>query len=54
MSELLNKEKEVIISRLKHNILEDELKLLKKEEEVKRLKEEIKKSKERLDNEMSS
>lgn len=46
---LKDKEKEVEISRLQHNILETELKLLKKLEEVERIKESINKFRETLD-----
>lgn len=48
INELLEKEKEVKLSRIKHNLLETELTLLRKKEEVKRLEEEVKKYKKRL------
>lgn len=51
MSDLIAKEKEVKLSRLKHNLLEDELKLLKKLEEVKRIEDEIEKLKMRIQKE---
>ena len=45
---LIAKEKELAISRLKHSILEQEVKLLKKLEEVDRIKENIKSAKDTL------
>lgn len=45
VSEILEKEKQVEISRLEHNILEYELKYLKKLEELQRLEEDINKFK---------
>jgi hypothetical protein len=48
VSEILEKEKQVEISRLEHNILEFELKYLKKLEELQRLEEDINKFKETL------
>ena len=41
MSSLLEKEKEVEISRIKHSIIEAELKVLKKEQEIETVKKSI-------------
>lgn len=48
LNELLEKEKQVEISRLEHSVLEYELKLLKKLEEVERVKVDLEKTKQRL------
>ena len=45
---LLEKEKQVEISRLEHSVLEYELKLLRKKEELKRIEEDLEKTKQRL------
>ena len=52
MNSLEEKEKEVKVSRLRHTILENELKILRKEEELKRLKEENEKYKLKLNEEL--
>lgn len=48
MSAISEKEKEVEISRIKHSILEAELKKIKKEEEITRIEENIEKFRELL------
>jgi len=45
MSNIKEKENEVAISRLQHSILEKELKLMKKVDEVERLKSELENAK---------
>ncbi len=49
-NELREKEKEVEISKLKYSVLEYELRLLKKMEEVERIKVDLEKTKDRLKN----
>jgi len=46
--ELLEKEKELEVSRLKHSILESEVRLLKKLEEVERIRDNITRAQELL------
>jgi hypothetical protein len=47
--DLLEKERQVEVSRLKHAILEYELKLIKKLDEVERVKIDLEKAKKRLE-----
>ena len=47
--ELLEKEAQVELSRLKHAVLEYELRLIKKLDEVERIKIDLEKSKQRLE-----